>query len=241
MNPSSNGNIFYQHLLPLQNSHPILKHTAQHAWVAIVLIFAFIIIVALKISSSAKLIKVLQATYNSQVQSQLEREEFNLFRSHAVLLNILHLITLSLLIYKINSFYKLVYTEYSSLAQYLFFIFIILTVYCFKFIINKVLIILTNETKSIYEFEYNCFIINHATGIFLFPWLVLAELSRFNPIIFVSGGLVVCLFSVFIKWYRGLLIGLFKDGVGILQILTYFCTLEILPILVLAKYLIETF
>ncbi len=241
MNSSAYGNIFNQHLLPLQHLGPLAKVSSQQTWAALVLIFAFSILVVLKINAAPKLIKIIQSTYNVQVNAQLEREEFNPFRSFSILLNVLYLLCFSFLIYKINRYYQLVYTDAGSFVQFLYFMGIIIMAYGVKFIMNKFVSIVTNETKSIYEFETNCFIINYATGIFILPWLILSELSRFNPIVFISGAVVVFVLGVFVKWYRGLLAGLLKQRIGILQILAYFCVLEILPVLVLVKYLIETF
>lgn len=238
---TTNGNIFYEHLLPLQHAQPIIKYTSQQAWASVVLILAFSITVILKVNAYPKLIKIIQSTYNTQVNAQLEREEFNPFRSYSILLNALYLITFAFLVYKINAYYQLVYLNNSSFVQFLLFVILVLLFYVFKFAINKALSIITDETKSIYEFETNCYIINYATGLFLLPWLVLSELSRFNSIVFISGAVVVLALSVFLKWYRGLVTGLLKQRVGLLQILTYFCVLEILPTLVLVKYLIETF
>ena len=83
--------------------------------------------------------------------------------------------------------------------------------------------------------------INQTFGLFLFPWLIMAELTDFNPLIFVSGAFVVVTASVVYRWYRGVIIGLIEERIGLLQTFTYFCGLEILPVIILVKYIIETF
>jgi hypothetical protein len=234
-------NIFHEHLLPLQHLSPILKTSGQHAWAALVLIFAVGIVVVLKINATPKLLKIIQSTYNVQVNAQLEREEFNPFRSFSLMLNALYLLSYAFLAYKINRYYQLVYTEHSTFVQFLLFTGIILVVYMLKYTANKLVSVISNEPKLVDEFETNCFIINYAMGIFILPWLILAELSRFNPIVFISGAVVVFVVGVLLKWYRGFLTSVLKQRIGILQILVYFCVLELLPVLVLVKYLIETF
>ena len=241
MNSAEAINIFNQHLLPIQHFTPIVKTSTQHVWASVVLIIAMGIVVVLKISAAPKLVKVIQSTYNVQVQAQLEREEFNPFRSFSVLLNVLYILSFSFLVYKINRYYQLVYSERSTFVQYVYFTGIVVVVYVLKYLLNKLVALITGEVKPIDEFETNCFIVNYALGIFILPWLILSELSRFNPIIFISGAVVVFALGVLLKWYRGLLSSLLKQRVGILQILAYFCVLEILPVLVLVKYLIETF
>ena len=161
MNSGEAINIFHQHLLPVQHFSPVIKTVSQHAWAAMVLIFATGIIVVLKINAAPKLLKIVQSTYNLQVQGQLEREEFNPFRSFSMLLNVLYLISFSFLIYKINRYYQLMYDEHSAFVQFLFFLGIVLFVYALKFLFNKLVAFITNEVKSIDEFETNCFIINY--------------------------------------------------------------------------------
>jgi hypothetical protein len=75
----------------------------------------------------------------------------------------------------------------------------------------------------------------------MFPCMVLAELSRFNPLVFLSAASVILLAMHVFKWYRGLVFALIENRVGLLQIFTYFCSLEILPVLVLVKFIIEKF
>ena len=111
----------------------------------------------------------------------------------------------------------------------------------FKILLNQFICFLSNDFKTISEYAYNSLKINQTFGIFLFPWLVLAELTRFNAFIFISGAFVVLAASLVYRWYRGVIIGLIEERVGLLQTFTYFCGLEILPVLVLVKYIIETF
>ncbi len=71
--------------------------------------------------------------------------------------------------------------------------------------------------------------------------MVLVELSTFNPLIFLSAASVILIAMQGFKWYKGLTYALVDNRVGLLQIFTYFCSLEILPVLVLVKFIIETF
>jgi hypothetical protein len=75
----------------------------------------------------------------------------------------------------------------------------------------------------------------------LFPCVVLVELSPINPFIFISLGGIILATSILLRWYRGIIIGLVEQRLGFLQIFSYFCSLEILPVFVLVKYIIETF
>ena len=80
-----------------------------------------------------------------------------------------------------------------------------------------------------------------ALGLLLFPCMVLAELSKLNPMVFLSVATVIITIMMLVKWYRGIVFSLVDNRLGFLQIIAYFCSLEVLPVLVVAKFLIETF
>jgi hypothetical protein len=137
--------------------------------------------------------------------------------------------------------FKWVLADSGSLQQFMFLFLAILALFSFKGALNKLLAVIVNDNKLIPEFVYSSFVISQTFGIFLFPCLVLAELGNYNVTIFLSVAAVILVASQLFKWYRGVLFGLIEHQVGILQIFTYFCALEILPALVMVKFIIETF
>ncbi len=137
--------------------------------------------------------------------------------------------------------YKLVLVEQPSLLQFLFFFGAIIFLFVLKGGMSKLLSFFVNDHKLIPEFVYSSFIISQTQGIIMFPCLVLAELSRFNPLIFLSAASVILIAMQVFKWYRGVVFALVENRVGLLQIFMYFCSLEILPALVLVKFIVETF
>lgn len=132
-------------------------------------------------------------------------------------------------------------TSLPDLAQFFFFLGLTVLVSGFKAIVNRALGYFTNERRVISEYTVNSLFINQTFGLLLFPWMILVQLSTLNPVIFISGALVVLGLSVLLKWYRGVMIGLVEERIGLLQIFSYFCSLEILPIFIMVKYVIETF
>ncbi len=188
-----------------------------------------------------KVSRILQSTYNVQIFQQLEREEFNPFKFYAIVLNINFVIILSFLCYEINSVYKFIFLEKTAFFQFMFFLGLVVLVLVIKSLSNRILSFFTNDRKVLPDYDINSTLINQALGIFLFPWVVIIEFSRFNPLPFLSGALVMIAAGLLIKWYRGIVIGMIEERVGLLQIFSYFCGLEILPLFVLVKYTVETF
>ncbi len=236
-----NTHIFYDHLLQKQHLTPLLRTQSEVIWTSVFLLFCLALIVFVKVTASSKVLKIIQSTFSSNALHELEREEGKSFKLHSVLLSLFFLLNVAFLLYKVNSFYNLVFTDNSLFMQFVIIFFILVIFIGIKTFLNQFISFLSNDKKTISEYSYNSVKINQTFGIFLFPWLILAELTKFNALIFVSGAFVVLAASLIYRWYRGVIIGLVEERVGLLQTFTYFCGLEILPVVVLVKYIIETF
>lgn len=233
--------IFYDHLLQKQHLSPLLKNHTEVIWTSVFFLFCLCLIVFIKVTSYSKVVKIIQSTFNSNALHELEREEGKSFKLHSVLLSTFFLLNVAFLLYKVNSFYNLVFTDSSLFMQFVYILLILLISIGIKTFLNQFISFLSNDRKTISEYAYNSVKINQTFGIFLFPWLILAELTKFNALIFVSAAFVVLAVSLVYRWYRGVIISLIEERVGLLQTFTYFCGLEILPVVVLVKYIIETF
>lgn len=236
-----NNHIFYDHLLQKQHLSPLLKNHTEVIWTSVFFLFCLGLIVFIKVTSYSKVVKIIQSTFSSNALHELEREEGKRFKLHSVLLSSFFLLNVAFLLYKVNTFYNLVFTDSPLFMQFVYILLIVLISIGIKTFLNQFISFLSNDRRTISEYSYNSIKINQTFGIFLFPWLILAELTKFNALIFVSAAFVVLAASLVYKWYRGVIIGLIEERVGLLQTFTYFCGLEILPVVVLVKYIIETF
>jgi len=234
-------NIFDDHLLQKQHQLPQLKEHHELIWPSVFLLICFLLLVVIKVTSFSKVVKVIQSCFSMQTLRQLEREEFNPFKFYSIALSIFYLLNLTFFIYKANTLYKLVLIEQSHFVQFLFFLLVTVLIFSVKNGFTKLLAIFIDDAKLIPEFVYSSFIISQTLGILLFPCMVLAELSNFDTLIFLSAASVILIAMQAFKWYRGIVFALVENRVGLLQIFTYFCSLEILPVLVLVKFIIEKF
>lgn len=236
-----NSHLFYDHLLQRQHLNPVLRSQTSLVWTSVYILFCLALIVFVKVTSYSKVIKIIQSTFNSNALRELEREETKGFKLHSILLSFFFLLNISFLLYKLNAFYKFVFTDKSLFIQFTLIFLIVLIFVLIKNFLNQFICFLSNNYKTLSDYSYNSIKINQTFGLFLFPWLIMAELTSFNPLIFVSGAFVVLSASLIYRWYRGVIIGLIEERIGLLQTFTYFCGLEILPVIVLVKYIIETF
>lgn len=107
--------------------------------------------------------------------------------------------------------------------------------------LNKAIMFFTGSKNALHQYSYFTFIVNQTTGILIFPLIVLAQFSKLNAFIFLSTAVVLITASIILKWVKGLVLSLLEERIGFLQTFAYFCALEILPVLVLVKFVIETF
>ena len=233
--------VFSDHLLQKQHLIPQARAGVELIWPSVFLLACLVLLVLVKLSAFSKVVKIIQSTFSLQALQQLEREEMNPFRFHALALNLFFMLNLSFLLYKVNSIYKFILISSYSLNQFLFFFSCVLLVIGLKALLNRLLGHFTNEQKILSEYSINSLFINQTFGLILFPWIILMELGPFNPLIFIWVALLVLCSSVLLKWYRGVIMGLVEERLGLLQIFSYFCSLEILPVFVMVKYIIETF
>lgn len=241
MNRLNTEHIFLNHLLQPINSGSVIRNDHTLIWPSIILLGVLGLIVLVKLYSYSRVVLIIQSIFNTQVLQQLEREETSLFKFYNIALNITFVFNLSMLCFQINSVYNLILPQKDSFTQFLFFVATISVAISFKTLINKVFVLLTGDKKVLSDYDTNASLINQAIGLFLFPWVILIQFGKFNPVFLLSSALVVLATGFFIKWYRGVILSLIEQRVGLLQILSYFCGLEILPICVMVKYTIETF
>lgn len=210
-------------------------------WPSVFLLVCLGLLVVVKARFFSKAFKIVQSTFSLSALQQLEREELSPFRLYSLLLNLLFILNVAFLLYKLNALHQYMFTQLPDVFQFLVFFGLTLLVAGFKAVANRLLGYFTNERRVISEYVVNSLFINQTFGILLFPCMVVVQLSTLNPVIFIWCGLLVLALSVVLKWYRGVMIGLVEERIGLLQIFSYFCSLEILPVFILAKYVIETF
>jgi Domain of unknown function (DUF4271) len=230
--------ILYHHLLQRQNDLPIIRTSLVSIWPSIFLLICLVILVVLRVTSYQKVIKIMQAIFNFKTAKSIDGEEYKFFKLSSILLNVFFIFNMAFLCYKLNSIYRLILVKWSGVMQLLFFILFMLL---FKFLLNRLLLFISNNHKVVSEYNLIGSLINQTFALFIFPFVVLLQFSKYNSIFFLFCALVILASAEIYKWYRGFLISLIEQRIGLLQIFTYFCALEILPGLILLKYIIETF
>jgi len=95
------------------------------------------------------------------------------------------------------------------------------------------------NTETAKEYIQNILIYNLVLGILLLPLLLLIVYTYHELFLYIAGGLV--LIMIFLRFMRGVAIGLSDPKFSLFHLFLYLCTLEILPLVVAAKFLSKYF
>jgi len=241
MTAAGNEHIFSDHLLRPNHHEAVLYTNTELVWPSLLFIVCLFLLAVVKYRAFPRVLRIVQSTFSPQILQQLEREETNALKFYSLALHAFFFFNLTFLLYKINEMHGLVFTDKSSFVQFALFLLIILLLSGGKIILNGFISMVTGERRLVSDYVISSSLVNQTCGLFLFPWIVLLQFSRLNPSLPILGAVIFVGMAVFLKWYRGLMMGLVEQRIGLLQIFSYFCGLEILPLLVMVKYIIETF
>ncbi len=195
----------------------------------------------MRVNALQRVTQTIQAGFSRQTAVKLERQEASPLSVVPSLLLLVYVLNLSFVMFRANAYFHLVFIDLAGGVQFLLFAGLIVSMLLLRFGVNIFLGFVTDQMRLIGEYTSSGFILLQAFGLVLFPVVVLMEFSPAEPLFFLYTAIVLAGISVLIHWFRGLLTALSGRGVGMLQIFCYFCALEILPILVLVKFIIETF
>lgn len=236
-----NNTLFSNHLLKTQHNFPILRNNNSLYWQSSLLLFVFGLYVLLKISEDKKMTKVFVSAFSLQEAKQLYREDYKLTKRLPVFLSFAYILVLAFLMLFTNNYFGLIFQNYSEIQQYILFVVIVLLIYTVKYIVNSIFSIIYKQKELTKEYFLNAFTISHTLGIVLFPMVLGLYFTKYSPEIFLYPALIMSVSFYIIKLYRSFVISVIEQNVGILYIFLYLCALEILPILVLIKFLLVNF
>jgi hypothetical protein len=230
--------IFSNHQLVKKNKEPIGQAINDDVWTASLLTLVFIFLVIFRVASEKKYLLILKSFFSFSSSRQLLREDYRINKGTSILLILIFLIGFAFFLLKINYFYNF-YSIENSLAFYFIILLILLIVYSFKFMSLISLSSLFNSKEIVEEYINHIFFSIKGIGVFIFPLLVLLEFSKLNPLPIVILGLFICLFFYSIRVSRGIILLMNNKLVSFSHIFLYFCSLEILPLIVLIKLIIS--
>jgi hypothetical protein len=239
--PTHYEHLFKEHLLKPSHKGAVFNNSENHYWPSIVLFTAIALLALLKVTSPVRTFRVLNAAYSLQVARQVEREDYSPFKRVPLILSVIFILSAAFLFYKLNEQFGSILQSKEGIIQYVFFVMAVSLAVIVKFVVNSFISAITGASHLFKEYINNTFIINQAMGVVLLPLIIVAELSPVNPGWLILPALLFLCFGYILRLYRGFVFAALEEGVGILQLFVYLCALEILPLLVLVKFLVVNF
>jgi len=240
-----------RYMKPLQNSSLITAEKAEadlvlpvdHVnrlntdWLTIVLLLALILFATVRIGWSKYLGNLFQSVVNYNTSFRMFREENYSFQHGAFRLDIYFYLVFSVFLFQLNRFFR-IDVSFQNFRLYLL---VLAGVWSFfqvkKFLYKSTGFIFQNSGETS-EFLFN--LDNHVrvTGLVLFPVVAIISFSPFNNVeIPVYFGILIVTAIYFLLLFRGFMI-LLKKQFSIIYLFLYFCTLEILPLVLVYKFLV---
>lgn len=212
--------------------------TTNQDWITGLILLAFTLLAIIKIAFKKSLSQLFKAFQTRNYAKQLIRDG-NPFRKEANLLAlIIYFLSLPLLLYfTIKHFIPPNIPIPEGINLFGLLMGFSVVYWLFKVLILKFNGHLFNTQKASSEILTNIFIFNLVTGILLLPFLTLYLYTQEN--LFLFGSIIILLLSYLQRLLRELTIGLSYTIFSVLHLFLYLCTLEFIPMVIIAKVVIN--
>jgi hypothetical protein len=219
---------------------PLASHELKNNWIFWILLAGFIILTLVRYYHEKRLRLFGSSVLKRSAAIQLIRESpIYAHRSFFPML-LIYIISVTLLIYQSVEITSPGSTEgIKALLVFLEFLGIYVAFSLLKILAIWLISVTFKNKETAKEYIQNILIYNLVTGILLLPLLLLMIYTYHELFLYVAGGLV--LIMIFLRFIRGVVIGLSDSKFSLIHLFLYLCTLEILPLIVAAKFLSKYF
>lgn len=233
----SSSTYFKQHQLEVKSSSPQLFNKIAPDWFTVVLFFLIAGITTVKVFYQNIFRQLVEAVYSFAVTNQVVRDENLLVQRASVLLNVIFYCSSGLFFYWISVRYNWNHPFLNEgLLRFLFFAFVTAVFFTVKMLLLKLIGTVFNLDKPVAVFIFSIFLTNNLLGVLLVLitsfMAYLSGVSLINYIYLVIG--ILALAFIFLL-YRAFLISRTVQGYSLYYLILYFCTLEIVPIVLIIK------
>ncbi len=152
----------------------------------------------------------------------------------------IYLITMTVLLHQVMQIFSPgSSTGFSGLLLYAELLGVYLALFLLKIMVIMLISTIFKNEETGMEYIQTIIIFNLAIGILLLPLLLLIVYTWPQPMIFVTAGVVLLI--MFLRFIRGIAIGLSDTKFSLFHLFLYLCTLEILPLVIAAKFFSKYF
>ncbi|MBL7138548.1 MAG: DUF4271 domain-containing protein [Bacteroidales bacterium] len=210
----------------------------QPEWIFWVFLGMFLLLAWVQVFDAHRFRMILSATFATRHLHHLMRGGNLMNERISIALPLIYVLSVSMVIYQ--ALLLIFHRTSSAISQLQLFLLLSLAVTGFwacKILIMNFLSIIfkTDQTNS--EYKLNILVTVSFLGLLLLPLLIFAVYLKSVWLIYIALGLIAC-FSIF-RLVKGFLIGISLTRFSYFFLFIYLCTLEILPLLVAAKLILD--
>lgn len=204
-------------------------------WVFVLIILGFALLAFVQVFYKRRLKMIFQGVYARHYASQLLREG-NIFNERiSIFLFLIYLISFSIFLYEGFKIFSLHTGFIPDFIFYLELLAVIFVYWILKAVLIQVSGIIFTTRQRSFEYLLNLFMINLVIGLFFL--CILLPMIYLNGKVFFFTGLGFLFIMFVFKLVKGLAIGFSYTKFSRFHLFLYLCTLEILPLVLLLKFL----
>jgi len=238
MQPVFEKSMFQNHRLQPTDFQINRTYNAQPDWVLAVLVCCFILLAWVRVFYPKRIQQIFRAPFSKRFINQLTRDG-NLFRERiAVALGMVYILTFALLFYECNEkVFGITIQGVTGISFYGLIIAMSIGILAVKVTLVQFLgaIFKTRETTN--NYLLNLLIFALLSGPVLLTALVFIVYLKSVVILYIC--LLIFILLLAFRFMRGFFIGMALTKFSYLFLFVYLCSLEILPVLVLIKILLN--
>ncbi len=224
----------------IESKEMIVESRAVHEhpfWVSGILLICFILLAWGRLFFRRRLDMIFRAVFAKNYANQLIREG-NIFNERiGLVLFVNYLAVISLFVYLAIPLFTTTSVGLSDIMTYFSIVGFFLGFWFLKAILSKTLSLLFNTNEHSSELMSNMYLFNLFAGILLLPLVCCMAFAQTEVFFYIS---LIILFLIYtIRIFREAVVGFRLINFSVFHLFLYLCTLEILPLIVLAKILIR--
>ena len=233
--------LYKGHELKPINTYPIPRNNISPDWFFPLILFVLLVFAWLRIFYNKFFSQMIQAFMNNNLANQIVRDENIFVQRASVYLSIVFNLIIALLLYRISVHYNWRLGDIGmGFGRFVFFLILVSATYAIKFLVLKICGWLFEQEREMATYMFNIFLINNILGMALLPFICV---FAYNQKLAVSGLLIIpfAFIAISFGWriFRGIQLGLSISSFSPLYLFLYLCTLEIAPLMVLIRVIVQ--
>ncbi len=206
-------------------------------WLTIILLLSLILFASVRSVWSKYMLNLFQSAVNYPTANRMFREENYSVAHGAFRLDIYFYLVFSVFLFQVANYFKIDF-GFSSFRLFVICVAGTFAFFTIKKILYKIVGFLFENPTETKEYLFNHDNLNRIAGILLFPVVILITFFPFSSLTFLYYiGIFAVIAVYFLLLFRGSII-LLRKQFSIIYLFLYFCTLEILPLVLVYKILV---